>query len=256
MARQRVSIQIPVCYTASMKTGGQKVILFQKFAIPRRLIVLFAALLICTIAALALVLRGADKSSPFLERPALPYLPVSEEKLALALVSNPMLPPLRQTVTESAVLLAGKVSYFWGGKSEAVGFDPAWGELKLVESSGSETTGEYLPFGLDCSGYITWCFVQSGMTFGEAERRIGNGSTNQWRRSYEVEWEELFPGDFVFQYRPGNSEGNHVGIVLGFDETGEPVIAHCSYSLGGCVITGRGDVFTYARRPYYYDENP
>jgi len=213
----------------------------------------FLAALLCTLAALAVVLAATARPSSFLARPALAYSQVSEEKLALALGNNPPLPALRQTVTQSAMELMGKVTYFWGGKSEATGFDPDWGQPRLVESAGSETTGTIIPYGLDCSGYIGWCFVQSGMTFAEVEGAIGNGSANQWRRSYQIEWEELLPGDFVFQHRPGHRDGNHVGIVLGFDENREPVIAHCSYSLGGCVVTGRGDVFLYARRPYYYD---
>jgi len=216
---------------------------------------LIGALLVCALALLLFWARRAPgRRDPFLSRPALPYAPVSEETLAYALAGNPPLPPLRKAVTESAVLLTDRVSYFWGGKSEAIGFDPAWGEPRLVTSAGSETTGQVIPYGLDCSGYITWCFVQSGLSFSQAVQRIGNGSSNQWRKSYEIGWTDLRPGDFVFRFRPGEGDGNHVGIVLGFDETGEPVVAHCAYSLGGCVITGRGDIFVYARRPYYYDE--
>ena len=213
-----------------------------------------AGLAVLAVAAVLVLPMLPERRSAFLDRPALPYQPISAAEVGGVLLPNAELPPLRQRVTDSAVLLNGRVSYFWGGKSDAIGFDPAWGEPRVVESRGSETTGQTLPYGMDCSGFLTWCFVQSGISFEQAKRAIGNGSENQWKRSYKVEWENLLPGDFVFQHRPGGADGNHVGIVLGFDGAGEPVIAHCSYSLGGCVITGRGDIFIYARRPYYYEE--
>jgi len=220
---------------------------------PKRRLLLIAAGLLGLLAAFVLILTGVLRRPVPYARPALAYEQVAEGKLAYALQNNPELEPLRQIVVDSAASLNGKVTYFWGGKSEAIGFDPEWGQPQLVESAGSETTGTIQPYGLDCSGYIAWCFIQSGMSFDQVKSAIGLGSTSQWKRSREIGWEEIQPGDFVFQRRPNTGDGNHVGIVLGFDERGEPVIAHCSFSLGGCVVTGRGDIFVFARRPYYYE---
>ena len=60
------------------------------------------------------------------------------------------------------------------------------------------------------------------------------------------------PGDLLFQHEPGAGKGNHVGIVVGFTEAGEPLVAHCAAGFDGVVVTGRGDIFRYPRRPRCY----
>ena len=61
----------------------------------------------------------------------------------------------RRAVVERALSLAGKVNYFWGGKSLVFGWDDRWGQLAKVTADGSSTTGTYRPYGLDCSGSAT-----------------------------------------------------------------------------------------------------
>jgi hypothetical protein len=61
----------------------------------------------------------------------------------------------RRAVVERALSLAGKVNYFWGGKSLVFGWDNRWGQLAKVTADGSSTTGTYRPYGLDCSGCAT-----------------------------------------------------------------------------------------------------
>ena len=61
----------------------------------------------------------------------------------------------RKTVVKKACSLVGKLTYFWGGKSAAIGWDPEWGKMKLVTAEGSRSTGCMRPFGLDCSGFVT-----------------------------------------------------------------------------------------------------
>ena len=65
------------------------------------------------------------------------------------------LSPERRAVVQNALMLYGKVSYFWGGKSLVLGWDSRWGELRQVTAAGSSTTGTYRPYGLDCSGCAT-----------------------------------------------------------------------------------------------------
>lgn len=187
-------------------------------------------------------------------RPALAYQSLPDNLVVSAVNQNLIINEDRATVVASALSIVGEVGYFWGGKSEVIGKDPLWGEPMLVDSDGSESSGTYQPFGLDCSGYISWCFLQCGMGFDRMQQEVGNGTSNQWRMSNPVEWDDLIPGDIVFQHAPGHDDGNHVGIVVGFDDTGEPLIAHCSYSLGGVVVTGRGDIFSFPRRPQYYGD--
>lgn len=64
----------------------------------------------------------------------------------------------RKKVIKAACSLVGKVNYFWGGKSSSIGWDGEWGKLKTVSAEGSKTTGTKRPFGLDCSGFVTWSF--------------------------------------------------------------------------------------------------
>ena len=202
-----------------------------------------------------LLLIGLVLFAARLLRPApLAYEPVDSTVLQAALEANGTLDAERQTVVDAALSLFGQVRYFWGGKSGAIGFDPEWGEMTVVESAGSETTGTLRPRGLDCSGYTSWCFIQTGMTFAEMEERFGNGTYRQWHQSDPVAWSELQPGDLLFQYDPGAGKGNHVGIVVGFTETGEPLIAHCAAGFNDVVVTGRGDIFRYPRRPQCYGE--
>lgn len=61
----------------------------------------------------------------------------------------------RRAVVERALSLAGKVNYFWGGKSLVFGWDDHWGQLAKVTADGSSITGTYRPYGLDCSGSAT-----------------------------------------------------------------------------------------------------
>ena len=41
-----------------------------------------------------------------------------------------------KSVVKKACSLVGKVNYFWGGKSSAIGWDSEWGKMKLVTAEG------------------------------------------------------------------------------------------------------------------------
>ncbi|MDR1131745.1 MAG: C40 family peptidase [Oscillospiraceae bacterium] len=156
----------------------------------------------------------------------------------------------RRAVLLAATALEGKVQYFWGGKSYYVGWDERWGNLRTVSSEGSKSYGTVRPLGLDCSGFVSWAFINAG---GDKAvlKYIGNGTANQWRNSQSVAWHEAQPGDLVF-YKTPTAEGvDHVGIICGFGEDGRPLVVHCSSSGNGVVITGANG-FHYVRRPYLY----
>lgn len=72
----------------------------------------------------------------------------------------------RRNFVETACSLVGKVCYFWGGKSYATGWDSRWGTLRQVSAGGSSTSGCWLPFGLDCSGFVDWAMRNSGQSGG------------------------------------------------------------------------------------------
>ena len=143
----------------------------------------------------------------------------------------------RKETVKMAFSLVGKVSYFWGGKSSAIGWDSRWGTPKKVTAVGSNTTGMTIPYGLDCSGFVDWVFNN---TFGVVVGH-GGGARSQYSYCRKISWAEAQPGDLVFYPDLG-----HVGIVAGYDGEGNVLIVHCS--LNGVVITGRVG-FTLVGRP-------
>lgn len=135
----------------------------------------------------------------------------------------------RRAVVEKAYSLLGKVNYFWGGKSSAIGWDSRWGTPTRVTAPGSRSTGTVRSYGLDCSGFVDWVFNNSlGYVIGH-----GGGAASQHGYCKPISWSEALPGDLVFY--PGDS---HVGIFVGKDESGNPLIIHCASSQNNVVLTG------------------
>ena len=157
----------------------------------------------------------------------------------------------RRSVLLAALSLEGKVNYFWGGKSYHIGWDQRWGHQGLVMAEGSSSTGSVRSYGLDCSGFVSWAFINGG---GDQTvlGYIGNGTANQWANSYSISWEEIQPGDLVFYKEPNAGGINHIGIVVSNGSDGMKIV-HCSGGKNGVVVTGKAG-FQYARRPYIYSE--
>ena len=150
----------------------------------------------------------------------------------------------RRQVVLTAYQLLGKVHYFWGGKSLIIGWDSRWGMPMKVTAEGSSTTGTVRPFGLDCSGMVDWVFYnQSG---GQYVIGHGGGATAQHSYCADIPWSEAQPGDLVFY--PGDS---HVGIVCGFDSSGNIMVIHCASGTNNVVVTGKSG-FTSIGRPEYF----
>lgn len=149
------------------------------------------------------------------------------------------LSPKRKAVIKAACSLVGKVNYFWGGKSSAIGWDSEWGKLKLVTAEGSKSTGTKRPFGLDCSGFVTWAYINSGFSASQ----IGHGTKGQIAKCTRIPWESAQPGDLAFL-----SDLSHVGIVAGKDENGNILVIHCSSGANNVVIT-TNSIFGFAARP-------
>lgn len=154
------------------------------------------------------------------------------------------LSPEREAVIREACSLVGKVNYFWGGKSLVLGWDSRWGRLTEVTAAGNSTTGTYRPYGLDCSGFVDWVFYNAT----DGEYIIGHGGGAMAQHSYctSITWAEAQIGDLVFY-----PEDTHVGIVCGWDESGNILIVHCAFSANNVVITGQ-EGFTTIGRPVFY----
>ena len=135
----------------------------------------------------------------------------------------------RRAVVEKSYSLLGKVNYFWGGKSSAIGWDSHWGKPTRVTAAGSRTTGTIRPYGLDCSGFVDWVFNNSlGYVIGH-----GGGAASQHGHCKPISWSEAQPGDLVFY--PGDT---HVGVFVGKNSNGDPLIIHCASSQNNVVLTG------------------
>ena len=152
------------------------------------------------------------------------------------------LPAERKKVIKAACSLVGKVNYFWGGKSSAIGWDSEWGKLKTVSAEGSKTTGTKRPFGLDCSGFVTWSFINSGFNASS----IGHGTQGQIAKCSRISWSNAQAGDLAFY-----GDLSHVGIIAGKDTSGNILVIHCSSSNNNVVITTNGG-FGFAARPSCY----
>lgn len=135
----------------------------------------------------------------------------------------------RRAVVEKAYSLLGKVNYFWGGKSSTIGWDARWGTPTRVTAAGSRTTGTVRPYGLDCSGFVDWVFNNSlSYVIGH-----GGGAASQHDHCKPILWSEAQPGDLVFY--PGDT---HVGVFVGKNSNGDPLIIHCASSQNNVVLTG------------------
>ena len=157
------------------------------------------------------------------------------------------LSPERRAVIQNALMLYGKVSYFWGGKSLVLGWDSRWGQLRQVTAVGSSTTGTYRPYGLDCSGFVDWAFYNA--TGGSYIIGHGGGATMQHSHCTDISWLDAQPGDLVFY--PDNS---HVGIICGRNENGNLLVIHCASGANNVVITGTKG-FASVARPDYFSDN-
>ena len=152
------------------------------------------------------------------------------------------LPQERKDVVKNACSLVGKVNYFWGGKSSATGWDSAWGTMRRVTAEGSPSSGTLRAYGLDCSGFVSWVFLNSGMS------GVGDGTIGQRDRSRIVSESAVQAGDLAFL--PSYS---HVGIVVGKDTDGNILVIHCSSSANNVVVSTAQSVgFTVFRRPNCY----
>jgi len=155
-----------------------------------------------------------------------------------------------EKVVEAAESLVGKVNYFWGGKSLAIGWDERFGRDMEVTSPGSSSTGTIRPFGLDCSGFVTWTFVNAGLPAESIESTIGHGTTAQWNLSTSIPASTVMLGDLAFLAPPGTRKVNHIGIVVGRNDDGEILVVHCSSGANNVSIATAESVgFLYYRRP-------
>ena len=98
---------------------------------------------------------------------------------------------------------------------------------------------------MDCSGFVDCVFYNA--SDGAYVIGQGGGCITQHNNCYAISWSDAIPGDLVFY--PGDS---HIGIFVGRDSSGYPLICHCaSGSQNGVYVTGKVG-FASIARPYYF----
>ena len=127
--------------------------------------------------------------------------------------------PLRCAIASNACSLVGLVPYYWGGKSDKLGWDVRWGTPSLLDD------GSVMPFGLDCSGLVAWSFVNA-VGSPDAQTQIGHGAHRQYLNSVPIDAAEARVGDLVFTMV--YDAAIHVGIVVGRNADGELLVCHAS----------------------------
>lgn len=161
----------------------------------------------------------------------------------------------RAQVVAAGYSLVGKIPYFWGGKSSVVGWDDRWGNPAQVTAAGTSSSGTIQNYGLDCSGFVTWAFV-NGYENSAASSLIGHGTATQWAMSEAVSEEEALPGDLVFLQQPNAAGINHVGIVVGRNDDGSLIAVHCNAGKNGVTVDSAYQAgFRYVRRPLTYTDD-
>jgi len=181
---------------------------------------------------------------------------LTQEEINQILANLPENLTIQQTqVVEKALSIVGKVSYFWGGKSTTINWDSRWGTSMTVTAEGSNTTGTTRPFGLDCSGYVAWVYINCGLPADQVDSVFGYSTATQWKYTIAIEWDQAQIGDLVFFNVPGAAKGNHVGIIVGYDDVGNYLVAHCSSSRNCVVVTEAvSSGFHYVRRPVVWQK--
>jgi len=75
------------------------------------------------------------------------------------------------------------------------------------------------PFRLDCSGFVTWSFINAGFS----ASATGHGTSSQVSKGTRISLSSAQPGDLAFY-----NDISHVGIVGGKDDSGNILVIHCS----------------------------
>ena len=106
----------------------------------------------------------------------------------------------RKVLIETAASLIGRVPYQWGGKSSCAGYDTSWYTYVNGEQKG-----------LDCSGYVQWCFRTAGFN-----ENIWNGllsTASIMNNCDQISADDLQIGDLGI-LNTGETT-NHTGIYIG-----------------------------------------
>ena len=151
---------------------------------------------------------------------------------------------LREDVVRLALAQQGKITYRWNGKYNRTGADKAWGFPQQDEN------GTIYTDGLDCSGFISWVFINAAGTVA-ALPSVGEGTNGQLNACDKIALAEVQPGDLVF-CSDGTAESEHIGIVTSVTSDGRVLMCHCSEDGVTVDYADEYGMDTYLRPTAYY----
>ncbi len=141
-----------------------------------------------------------------------------------------------------------KLPYFWGGghnltKNELKGLDRKWGILEPIKDFGNNNykVGDYYPRSFDCSGFVTWCLVNTNYNLDsyidkpDIDYSLCSKDFLKLGKVSKISDEDIINnikmGDLAYM------EG-HIGIVCDVLYDKEIIkVAHVSYTGGGSNLT-------------------
>ena len=131
----------------------------------------------------------------------------------------------RKQVVLTAYQLLGKGKLLWGGKSLVLGWD-SLGNAYGGDSRRQLQQRDRASVRLRLFGVYRLGILQPERE-GSTSSAMVEGASAQHNYCTPISWNNAKPGDLVFY--PGDS---HVGIVCGFDSSGNILIIHCASSSG------------------------
>jgi len=133
----------------------------------------------------------------------------------------------RITLIEKAASIVNKGCHYSQAKRDPANSNPAY---------------------LDCSAYVAWAFTQTGHTDVPISAYTGTFVTSSNFKS--ISESELIPGDIgLNNSSTAGGNGNHIGIYIGKNSSGQNIWLHCSSSGidGPQVRTGNGNFRVFYR---------
>ena len=121
-----------------------------------------------------------------------------------------------------ATELGYRIEYWWAGKYNKVGLNSEWGCDKKIwasDGSGKYAQGNVLPYGMDCTGFVKWAFIQAGFDESLIPKSYMASENYGNSRPRNVKFSEN--SDLINNLQIGDllKGPNHYALVVGVDDT-------------------------------------
>lgn len=149
---------------------------------------------------------------------------MTSEEIAAIIDTYGNLDATRTAICSDAMSFVGQIPYYWGGKAST----------KDYAANGFNTTvaPDYKgrnKKGLDCSGFVQWIIWRV------TDVKLGVSTSTITAGMQPISASELQPGDLGLMAVPG-SASNHVGIFVGYNESGQALWCHENSGAGNVSV--------------------